>query len=276
MANGATKQYKFGTKNNWRRQMWNQFRARLRNPKLAKGLYLAGPENLDLSIAVSKGFDPRNLVAVEKDQAAVEQLRASGQLVIKGDFAEVLLSWPADIPLDFVYGDFCSGLTRDLDARLGCAWHRAPFRNAVWGLNFLHGRESGVQHWLEFHKDERQVLDRHRGVIFLCNRFAIGPSEELSVVTGTTEQVREAIRESLREAHHRMMPWVRRYKSDVGNLYFDSIVVNRAAPTDVCPKLDAMLMGEVDAGLRRRIAAALALRTMKHRQVGPYADRRAA
>jgi hypothetical protein len=73
--------YKFGTKANWRRWQWNRIVERLAVPvRDAVVVYLAGPEDLDRPVALSKGFRPDNLIAVDRDGDVVKQLRMNGTL----------------------------------------------------------------------------------------------------------------------------------------------------------------------------------------------------
>lgn len=101
--------YKFGQKNNWRRRMWNHLRCKLSDPKTSVGLYLPGPEALDVPVAVSKGFDARNLIGVERDLKIAKQLRRRlDGPIIHGSLADVVRDWTAEPKLAFIFADMCS------------------------------------------------------------------------------------------------------------------------------------------------------------------------
>lgn len=64
--NTGIENYNFDEKNKWRIWNWNRIRERLTcKPRDALVLYLAGPQDLDRAVAMRKGFDPLNMIAVE-------------------------------------------------------------------------------------------------------------------------------------------------------------------------------------------------------------------
>lgn len=140
---GHEKQYKFGAKNQWRRTIWNLIDDRLRvHRSKAIVLYLAGEADLDREILIRKGFDSRNLIAVERNVDVVASLRARGILTIQGDFFGVVKAWKSKLPIDVVYGDFCCGLSAEV---IGNCW-ALPFlpalRSSVFAFNLQRGRDA--------------------------------------------------------------------------------------------------------------------------------------
>lgn len=143
---GATKDYKFGQKNNWRRWLWNNIVKRKIDKPLKECLvlYLAGESDLDRKVAVEKGFHPNNLIAVEKDKQVVKSLRDRGVICIHGDFIEVLKAfyW-TDATIDVLIADFCGGFTNKNTKMIDALCAKYLPKQSLVALNLLRGRESG-------------------------------------------------------------------------------------------------------------------------------------
>jgi hypothetical protein len=142
--NGATRDYRNGRKNNWRRWGWNRLAERIdssmRNCPI---LYLAGPQDLDRAVAVSKGIRSTNLIAVDEHQPNVKRVRREGGVAICADIVDVLTAWPTDRPVAAVALDFCCGFEPELVRGLMRSLWRAPFANCWGWLNFQRGRDGG-------------------------------------------------------------------------------------------------------------------------------------
>jgi hypothetical protein len=66
MVTGATRDYDVGRKNHWRRTIWNEILRRTAGQeKQNVVLYLAGPQDLDRTVALQKGVPDQNLVAID-------------------------------------------------------------------------------------------------------------------------------------------------------------------------------------------------------------------
>lgn len=134
--------FKFKTKDHWRRWIWNQYKNRLGmlgcSARNSIVVYLAGPEDLDRDIAISKGFSAHNLIAVDTDQNVVRQLRNRGVLAIQGNLSEVISSWPPHIPIHILHADFCA--TYPTIQRFVTSAIHSPFV-FVFGINCLRGRD---------------------------------------------------------------------------------------------------------------------------------------
>ena len=148
--------FRIGTKNNWRRWVWNRVRERFTRVDDALVLYLAGHEDLDREVAVSKGFRNENLIAVDDNPKVVKAIRAKGFLAIQHDLAELVFMWPEDWPLTFVLADFCSGF---IDSSWvfaeACVSSKALVRGSVVAVNFQRGREPEL---LEQFGEHRHLL----------------------------------------------------------------------------------------------------------------------
>lgn len=140
---GAIRDYSINpSKAHWRRTAWNFIRDH--SDKNGVGLALLGRQAIDLDIAKRKGIDPARIVAVERNGAAVRELRRKGITTIHGDLLNVVRAWPLEANLNFVLADLCGPVTSSVWASLmyflNCPF-MAPGRIA-FVLNALRGRES--------------------------------------------------------------------------------------------------------------------------------------
>lgn len=139
---GESFDYDFGVKRNWRRWLWNRIADRLSvPPSEAVVLYLAGQNDFDRSIAISKGFRNENMIAVEKDSSAFYELKKKGILVIHGDLFEILNSWPPNQRIDVIIADLCSGLEARLLNNFYYSVGFPNISNCVFAVNVLRGRD---------------------------------------------------------------------------------------------------------------------------------------
>lgn len=141
---GATKDYSFGTKNHWRRTIWNEIVRRAGNKTSHETvLYLAGSEDKDRKIAVGKGIPNDSLVAIDRDRVNVAAVRAEHNKAIDADALDLLWSWPEKRPVCAAVLDFCGGIS---NATMGLydAFQREPLRKAVIVLNLQRGRDAAA------------------------------------------------------------------------------------------------------------------------------------
>lgn len=161
-------QYKNGAKNNWRRQMWNTVREFTDNPSDAMVLYLPGAANLDVPVAISKGFKQANMLAVEREGKVVEHLRRKyRQPVIHGSLAHTLIGWPQNRPVAVIVADLVSGFD-GLVTDIVRAWMLLqPFEGATLVLNMQRGRESDCT-------KKHTVMWQHHGIVqSLAERWGV-------------------------------------------------------------------------------------------------------
>ena len=141
-ARGSTKNYRFGSKNNWRRSVWNEVLRRTNGTeKKHPILYLAGPDDLDRSIAIEKGVPPHNLIAIDRDRSNVKSVRRNKGIAIEADVLDLLWSWPDTQTVAAVMLDFCCGFTRDVIGTYD-AMARRPFFKAPLMINLMRGRDA--------------------------------------------------------------------------------------------------------------------------------------
>jgi hypothetical protein len=271
-------EYKFGTKNNWRRWAWNAIRERLVvPPRQAVVAYLGAATDLDREIARSKGFDDRNLIFIDRDAEVVSAARKRGRLAIQGDFTQAIREWPKSLPLHAVFGDFCCGLERRFVYSLAYGMTVWPqCRRSVFAFNFLRGRDPSSN-------TIRQVLaedpyaHKHRG-IHAALQFSFGvcvassgtqgvSGYGISIRPGFTEIVKQAAASG--ESNHvieTMMSAFNEYKSTSGQVFDSAIWRHPLAPAQDVPQLskqDAFFWKHGAGPLRRQLAAIAAHRTMR-------------
>lgn len=141
-ANGANFNYKFGSKNNWRRTVWNRIVERLAVPvRDAVALYFAGPQDRDREIAIQKGFRPHNLIAIDRDCEVTKRIRAAGNLCIDADAVQIVKNWTG-LKVDAIHADYCSGLTGGPIELIDALTYNGLFCRAVVSVNLMRGRES--------------------------------------------------------------------------------------------------------------------------------------
>jgi len=141
--NGSDLNYNFGRKNQWRKWVWNKFKDSFpHNRKEKIILYLSGPSDIDREIAINKGFDSRNLIAVDTNHKNIENIRKSGNLAICGDLSEIIFNWNME-PISGIHADFCHGVNDSVINRFMlslCSENVAP--GAAICANFLRGRDT--------------------------------------------------------------------------------------------------------------------------------------
>lgn len=133
--------YRFSEKNKWRLKVWSELARRVKNPKTARILYLAGEQDLDREIAKKKGFRPYNMIAVEMDDDRAKALRKKGVTTIKHNLIDVVHAWPKKHKIDVVVADFCFGFTMTSN-ELYSAIGNGALINAEFVVNFQRGRDA--------------------------------------------------------------------------------------------------------------------------------------
>lgn len=163
---GAVMNYDFGPKRHWRRWVWNRIVERLSvPPREAVCLYLPGSTDFDRPIALSKGFRPENLIGIEKVEEALLEMRSRGVLAARGNFEDCVFASAKNRRIDVVFGDFCSGLMRNLP-RVAFVWNLHPnMKDAVFAFNLMRGRDAASNAYRERFVE---FAGKHRGkVVFL-------------------------------------------------------------------------------------------------------------
>jgi hypothetical protein len=278
---GATKNYKFGQKNNWRRTMWNEVIRRLKGRENREViLYLAGPQDLDRHVAVDKGVPDHNLIAIDRSHSNVDCVRDAGNSAICADALEVLRAWPKGVRVCAIVLDFCCGLLPfDQLAELVNIWFlNGGMRDAVLVVNFMRGRESDAdtkivrataKEHCDYYKQKGRLIPDveplHRGWAF-CFSAAVLFIEKAALLS----------QEQLDKEMNQRMTWMnpKFYSYSSGNLRFDSAVVDPIShysepidPSTWQPCLDKVLADVYpkDVAISRKISATLAVRTRRAR-----------
>jgi len=249
MSAGATMEYRYGNKNNWRRRVWNAVREVTDNPRDSLVLFLAGREAADVAVAAAKGFRPVNMIAVERDPETLRHLRANGQLTIDGDLTGAMAAWPNTRPVSVVIADFCCGLSPVLAFELVTAWMTQPFYRATMVVNFLRGRDAasneirqGCIEWLSdlrrrLDELEDDMLDLHDGgapiPLHYCRALTESDPKSRALhfflmTAGLYFGERDPSLFQIEAMFAMQRPSIFSYRSTAGNQVFDTVVI--AAP----------------------------------------------
>jgi len=277
---GGLENYKVGSKNNWRRRMWNQAVRRLRHKGVriseARVLYLSGEQDLDRPVALSKGFDEANLFAVDRSKDVVASLRRRGVIAICGNFVHVFDNWPEHSPIDFCFADFCCNLNRQPLALVGevLVYKRS---SPVVAVNMMRGREIEFE-WIRCFAHQvfgksMPYLEKHRGAQLLllqCIRtayllcvanelFEMGDGNWMDGLSRHPHVMLEAV--SI--ISNAMAPYLSTYVA--GRNYMDSVIFDWPFCTQEQRLENDIIAEDKVKNTRGRIAAALALSTRKKR-----------
>lgn len=265
---GKKQQYKFGTKNNWRARVWNRAVSRMAvPPRDAVALYLAGPDDLDRPLAVRKGFDPLNLIAVNDDQTVVDRVRANGGIAIRGDVFDVLRRWPTTTPVSFLNIDLCCGIQGPALVLGVASILMAPrAKNLVVALNFQRGRDAdsndlrGLVKAVDSKFGGFDVPNSHRGMQFywllalmmngtirLCDDRETGGVFSLELADEPFSRKRSDL--------------IKRYCAPVFDSYKSGVWMDSVILT--LPFRPHRHLPVPNTDLRKRITASLAVRTQK-------------
>jgi len=154
-------EYTSRPKETWRGWQWNRIAERLagdskapsaqrRACSRATALYLCGPEDIDRQVALGKGFRTENLVAVDLDEASILRVREGGGIGVCARLEELLVTWPADWPIDVVVADTCTGFSASAIG-LFAALVASPgvSDRTVVSVNLQRGRDKDTTEWRE-------------------------------------------------------------------------------------------------------------------------------
>jgi hypothetical protein len=281
---GADLDYSFESKRIWRTQVWKELTKRLTvEPKDAIVLYLAGWSDLDRGIALRLGFHPYNLIAVESNRKVCKALRKNGVRTIYGDYLETLISWPHDLPLSIVFGDFCSGLEQKILSEVTKSLVLPATFGAAFAFNLLRGRDPSTTRWRTEISEAIGAEDlKHRGNflaanihMFMCSIFA-WRQMGLQMFTPTSDMTwAQQQRYADLVSHASATGYASglkfkfsTYKSEAGSQRFDSVIFSSPMPRGDARDLrnsESMrrLRESTSEYRRKRIAPVLAHRTMQ-------------
>lgn len=215
--------YKFGTKNNWRRWAWNRLAERVKNGGDSLVLFMPSADALDIDVALSKGFARRNLIAVERDESTLAALRRKNIPTINGDILDVLVTWPMSPRVGVVFLDFCCGLEKRVIEIITAAQLFRAFIESAWCVNLLRGRDatSSIHRSLaaELLTECGAQTTKHRGVLLYLAMTAALITDEVGVTPSAY-----TIERRLGLLNRSMAPETNSYASTAGSQLFDSLV----------------------------------------------------
>jgi hypothetical protein len=145
------------------------------NPGKISVLYLADKNDLDRSVALSKGFKNENLIAVNWNEEICRSIRASGNPAICGDLSAIVYAWDYTIhpPLGVIVADLMCGLNARAMEFLGaCLSLSLPLWPCI-SVNLLRGRDA--------------ESNQHRA---LCNE----KNRAMAFIVGLRDSLIEALR----------------------------------------------------------------------------------
>ena len=254
--------------------MWNRVAEKTTSRRDKKVLYLAGPDAYDVGQACLRGFDKRNMIAIERDPNVLLKLRGAGHLAIDGEICDVLEAWPQERPVGVVIADFCCGMNAYIVNRIARrAAHHWPFIDTTFSFNFLRGREKSSRRDIAMCREsERLDYHKHRGEIFFQMYVAsVVANSFMASNLGPVDWHNPAHR--LDVAFDVVTNWAKpqfySYRSDAGSQYFDSVVFKsvmghalRLAPGDARAPAKQVVPAKL-MPQRRRISAVLAHHTRR-------------
>lgn len=275
---GASKDYDFPTKNHWRRWLWNRIAERCRNRRDALVVGMFGVDGLDFQAARARGFRPEGFISIERDRMAARAARENGITTIHGNARAIIRTAPR--PIDVIVLDFCGGLSEDTVETFHNA-HTVALCSvpSILAVNALRGRDAFLVRKLLIGAPSEPV--KRSAVLEAIVEKALwenGAKRELAplrplVEAGSIEAYTEAC--AVRAFHDRLVEKIVVGRSEYhsNNLVFDSVVFDFSPlKTATASRADGFALlreaQERDPSaprLRRKWAAALALRTMKLR-----------
>lgn len=279
MTRGSTHEYKFGQKNNWRRWQWNDvLRRTAGREKYEPILYLAGPNDLDRAVAISKGVPSLNLIAIDKKRTTIQSIRDEGNTAICGDVIDVLTTWPKTTPVCAIVLDFCRGFQKidDLKRLANLTVAHPPLKKAVVAINMQRGKDAESNDLRamigQFISRQMPGVDpKHRGMIFAVWYALFNITRCAALVDGfkgTAQWTPEQTVAAWQCLFQQFEPKMFTYRS--GGLFLDSVVMTSAGELfDVDPLCTDWVKEEVYRSGVRSVAlstsATLAVRTRRLR-----------
>lgn len=255
--------YEFPAKRKWRAWGWEQAGKRLRyrgiHPADVTAIYLAGEEDADRRVAISQGFQDKNLLAVSGDRRVVSSVRANGGVCIRASLRDLVVQWGARIGV--VVADFCCGLEDEVISTCE-AIALSPYtqKDTVVIANLQRGREKDkalYYDWIGQWGTGQLKGKHHRGFAFgwLFAQYLRDAALSHSGQIHAFDQLPADVRGRFTwDVYQHQIPSLNWYQNDKG-VYFDSIALTLSSGWTCQNPVNVF----ADKNLNRFIAAAKAV-----------------
>lgn len=290
---GAT-QYDDAAKDAWRGWKWNTIAAALMNWRelgpaerarqlsTKTVLYLVGPDDHDRKRALARGFANHNLIAVDIVQDRIDEVRAAGGFGIRGSLQQLIMNWPSDWQIDVIDADFCSGLVCDV---MNFPWclniSQAIHPDTVVSINMMRGRDSQSNDIRRFYKEISSKLPKGFASRFGVDIESATKHRGFNWTIRLIQYFRRMLKNEFSVSHIASIlagewnPHSNTYRSKTSGQVFDSVVHRWAMNEEsmnhskLIPFVSEKLSTKTanSKGVRQRIAALRAVRTMKLREL---------
>lgn len=170
-------------------------------------------------MAIEKGFQDHNLIAVERDGKSIHALRSKKVLAINGDIVDVLFFWEG-LRVNVLFADFCCGYTPEINIFVKKLLpYNTFFTDCIVVLNLMRGREN----W----QDGNDFLRGHRRSTIAYSQYVDSVVGFLAKAKNLTfpspEETPQWADEIARWFKAWCQPWATSYRSNSGQV-FDSII----------------------------------------------------
>jgi hypothetical protein len=271
------KHYVVAAKNNWRQRCWRDIAKRVKqykNPKSALAFYLPATDDHDRKVAVKRGFNPTNLIGVERDPKVVRHLRKQGKIVVSGDLLDVIPVLPEGYKADVVFADLLGGLNTTAFTQVSKLWRsNGVHEDTVFAINMLRGRERGEDtEYINLIRARHKLPHKkHRGELLYLMWFeemvtvyfgGDDPNIPVSVSGGQRQWFFKNMWESTK-------PKFFSYKSAAGHMRYDTLILNLGFSISESPSARALREAQIEQypeikQAAKDLSAAMAIRTMRN------------
>lgn len=228
-------------------------------------MYLVGPEDIDGTLFLRKGFSEANLIAVDVNSQAVKSARMGGRIAVNENISSVLSCWN-DSPLDVLHLDTCSTVSTCVKLINNAHHGGAISDRSVIYCNMQRGREKRPERV----QSQKSLYGDHRGEwLFhtVTSRVAFMDSFKFCDDKSRPKVWIACLDVLLAELLDHCRPAYASYRSN--RVVMDSVVIRAPRPprllveTGVGPKQDLRT--------RRKLAARKAVATQRRKTTGRVA-----
>lgn len=134
-----------------------------KNKKDLTIMYLPGEQDIDRDIAKRKGFNVKNMIAVDRDTKVVSKFKNDKKLIIEGDIGDIIYNYKNSKKIDIIIADLYHGATFNLLKLIyQIITSNALNNESIIAFNLLRGRDNYIKS--DFIKN-LDVNVKHRGEI---------------------------------------------------------------------------------------------------------------